>query len=244
MTAVDLPLHPAVLVPFGILIGFFGTLVGVGGGFFMVPYFTLAGGFPPVRAVGTSLGAIVFNAVSGSIRWTFQRRIDWVVATAFALAAAVLGLPRIKDWSLGSASENTASCHTKLFGHNEANIDLAIAVDQWDALTTIYQDLAAELMLSLLDQSEVRPEVVHTLYLSACNEDVLIKTGEQRWAPDYQPPIAGRGVGIHVYSDASSEGQSATRRLIQRLQERWPEGVRFVDSSYSVIPMPANLEPE
>lgn len=86
MTTVDLPLHPAVLVPFGILIGFFGTLVGVGGGFFMVPYFTLAGGFPPVRAVGTSLGAIVFNAVSGSIRWTFQRRVDWVVATAFALA--------------------------------------------------------------------------------------------------------------------------------------------------------------
>ena len=79
-------LNPAVLVPFGVVIGFLGTLVGVGGGFFMVPYFTLAGGMAPARAVGTSLGAIVFNAVSGSIRWSLQRRIDWAVAVAFALA--------------------------------------------------------------------------------------------------------------------------------------------------------------
>lgn len=163
-------------------------------------------------------------------------------ATAFVLALAVLGLPRTNDGSLGSDSENTASCHTKLFGRIEANIDLAIAVDQWDALTTVYQDLAAELQLLLLDQSETRPDVVRTLYLSACNDDVLIKTGEQRWAPDYQPPIAGRGVGIHVYSDASPEAQSATRRLIQRLQERWSDEVRFVDGSYSFIPMPENLE--
>ena len=81
-----LALHPAVLIPFGIGVGFLGTLVGVGGGFFMVPYFTLAGGLAPARAVGTSLGAIVFNAVSGSVRWTLQRRIDWAVAAAFAVA--------------------------------------------------------------------------------------------------------------------------------------------------------------
>ena len=81
-----LALHPALLAVFGVFVGFLGTLVGVGGGFFMVPYFTLAGGFVPARAVGTSLGAIVFNAVSGSIRWTFQKRIDWAVALAFALA--------------------------------------------------------------------------------------------------------------------------------------------------------------
>jgi uncharacterized membrane protein YfcA len=79
-------LHPAVLVPFGVVVGFLGTLVGVGGGFFMVPYFTLAGGFAPARAVGTSLGAIIFNAVSGSVRWSLQRRIDWGVAAAFAVA--------------------------------------------------------------------------------------------------------------------------------------------------------------
>jgi hypothetical protein len=165
-------------------------------------------------------------------------------AAAFVLALAVLALPRMKDWSLGSSSQSTASCHNKLFGHTEAGIDLAIAVDEWDALTTIYQDLAAELKLSLLDQSEVRPEVVRTLYLSICNDDLVIKTGEQRWAPDYQPSIAGRGVGIHVYSDASPAAQSATRRLIQRLHERWPDEVRFVDRTYNFIPTPANLEPE
>jgi hypothetical protein len=163
-------------------------------------------------------------------------------ATAFVLALAVLGLPQVKDSSLGSSSDNAASCHTKLFSHAEANIDLAIAVDQWDALTTVYQDLAAELNLSLLDQSELRPAVVRTLYLSACSDDVLIKTGEQRWAPDYQPPIAGRGVGIDVYSDASPEAQGATRRLLQRLEERWPGGLRFTDGRGSFIPRPANLE--
>lgn len=78
--------HPAMLVLFGVIVGFLGTLVGVGGGFFMVPYFTILGGFTPAPAVGTSLGAIVFNAVSGSIRWAIQRRVDWAVAGAFALA--------------------------------------------------------------------------------------------------------------------------------------------------------------
>src|SRR5262245_21765094 len=78
--------HPAALALFGVAVGFLGTLVGVGGGFFMVPYFRLVGGFAPPLAVGTSLGAIVFNAVSGSVRWTAQRRIDWVVASAFAAA--------------------------------------------------------------------------------------------------------------------------------------------------------------
>lgn len=79
-------MEPALLAAFGVVVGFIGTLVGVGGGFFMVPYFTLVGGFSPARAVGTSLGAIVFNAVSGSVRWTIQRRVDWAVAGAFALA--------------------------------------------------------------------------------------------------------------------------------------------------------------
>lgn len=81
-----LALHPAVLALFGVAVGFLGTLVGVGGGFFMVPYFSLLGGFAPARAVGTSLGAIVFNATSGSVRWAFQRRIDWTIGIGFALA--------------------------------------------------------------------------------------------------------------------------------------------------------------
>jgi len=79
-------LHPAILVPFGAAVGFVGTLVGVGGGFFMVPYFSFVGGFTHLRAVGTSLGAIVLNAASGSARWALQRRIDWMLGIGFALA--------------------------------------------------------------------------------------------------------------------------------------------------------------
>jgi hypothetical protein len=82
----DLGFHPAVLAGFGAAVGFLGTLVGVGGGFFMVPYFSFVGGFSSLRAVGTSLGAIVLNATSGSTRWAIQRRIDWPLGIGFALA--------------------------------------------------------------------------------------------------------------------------------------------------------------
>ena len=100
-----LALHPAILVAFGAAVGLLGTLVGVGGGFFMVPYLTLLGDFRHAWAVGTSLGAIVFNAVSGSIRWTLQKRIDWVVGGTFAVAT----LPGAWLGRVASRSFNTSS---------------------------------------------------------------------------------------------------------------------------------------
>ncbi len=79
-------LHPGALVAFGLLVGFLGTLVGIGGGFFMVPYFTQLAGLGHVPAAGTSLAAIVLNSASGTTRWAIQRRLDWLVGLGLGLA--------------------------------------------------------------------------------------------------------------------------------------------------------------
>ncbi|MBI2930444.1 MAG: sulfite exporter TauE/SafE family protein [Planctomycetes bacterium] len=91
---VDLFAHPATLVALGLIIGFVGSLVGVGGGFLMVPYFTLLLGWSPATAVGTSLAVIVANASSGVLGFARQRRIDFLVGTILGIATipgAVLG---------------------------------------------------------------------------------------------------------------------------------------------------------
>lgn len=80
-------LHPGVLAAVGICVGFFGSLVGIGGGFFIVPFLTyLSGGMSPASIAGTSLAAVIFNAGSACVRWAIQRRIDWMVGLGFGLA--------------------------------------------------------------------------------------------------------------------------------------------------------------
>jgi hypothetical protein len=45
----------AILVGLGLAFGSFGTLIGAGGGFLLVPLLVLGYHFPPAHAVGTSL---------------------------------------------------------------------------------------------------------------------------------------------------------------------------------------------
>lgn len=77
---------PLVLVAVGIAVGTFGTIVGAGGGFLVVPYLLLAGGMPPQLAIGTSLTMVFFNALSGTAAFLKQRRIDFPTGIKFALA--------------------------------------------------------------------------------------------------------------------------------------------------------------
>ena len=51
---------------FGLFVGTYGTLVGAGGGFLMVPALLWAAGAPPPVAAGTSLAVVLFNAASGT----------------------------------------------------------------------------------------------------------------------------------------------------------------------------------
>ena len=70
----------------GIGVGMFGTIVGVGGGFIIVPLLMIVYKAPPPVAVGTSLCIVALNAISGSISYARQKRIDYRTGMLFALA--------------------------------------------------------------------------------------------------------------------------------------------------------------
>ena len=66
------------LVMIGFVVGVFGTLVGAGGGFILVPVLLLLYPGASPRAVTTvSLGVVFFNALSGSLAYARMRRIDY-----------------------------------------------------------------------------------------------------------------------------------------------------------------------
>lgn len=67
----------------------FGSMVGLGGGFILVPLLRLFFGLAPAEAAGTSLVLVVANSASGSFTYMLQRRVH--VRTGLLLAAG--GLP-------------------------------------------------------------------------------------------------------------------------------------------------------
>jgi uncharacterized membrane protein YfcA len=70
----------------GIGVGCYGTLVGAGGGFLLVPLFLLLYKFPHETAVGTSLAIVAFNAFSGALGYMRDGRVDYRAGISFALA--------------------------------------------------------------------------------------------------------------------------------------------------------------
>ncbi len=83
------------LLPIGFLVGTFGTLIGAGGGFILVPILLLM--YPnesPDVITGISLVVVFFNALSGSIAYARMGRIDYRSGLLFAVATvpgAILG---------------------------------------------------------------------------------------------------------------------------------------------------------
>ncbi|OPJ60017.1 sulfite exporter TauE/SafE family protein [Clostridium oryzae] len=83
------------LVPLGFLIGAFGTLIGAGGGFILVPILLLL--YPdksPDTITSISLAVVFFNALSGSFAYSRMKRIDYKSGIIFAIATlpgSVLG---------------------------------------------------------------------------------------------------------------------------------------------------------
>jgi hypothetical protein len=70
-----------------VVVGAFGTIIGVGGGFILVPALLLA--YPdekPAIITSISLAVVFFNALSGSLGYARLRRIDYRTGLTFALA--------------------------------------------------------------------------------------------------------------------------------------------------------------
>ncbi|NJL37755.1 MAG: sulfite exporter TauE/SafE family protein [Leptolyngbyaceae cyanobacterium RM2_2_4] len=77
------------LLPQGLGIGILTGLVGVGGGFAIVPALVLLGNIPMRQAIGTSLLIIALNAVAGLAGYLGKVTIDWPVTISFTLAASL-----------------------------------------------------------------------------------------------------------------------------------------------------------
>jgi uncharacterized protein len=77
------------LVLLGFAVGTFGTLVGAGGGFLLVPLLLLLYPVEPVATItAMSLAVVFLNATSGSIAYARLRRIDYRTGLVFAAASA------------------------------------------------------------------------------------------------------------------------------------------------------------
>lgn len=75
-----------ILILIGFIVGGFGTLIGAGGGFILVPILLLM--YPdksPELITSISLAVVCLNAASGSIAYAFKKRIDYRSAIIFSI---------------------------------------------------------------------------------------------------------------------------------------------------------------
>jgi hypothetical protein len=75
------------LVLLGVGVGAYGTMIGAGGGFVLVPLLLLLyPDDPPELITSISLAVVFCNALSGTAAYLHQRRVDLLAANAFAVA--------------------------------------------------------------------------------------------------------------------------------------------------------------
>jgi len=87
--------HYLWLIPLGLVVGAFGTLIGAGGGFVLVPILLLL--YPqenPEIITSISLAVVFFNALSGTAAYARMKRVDFKSGLLFSIATvpgAILG---------------------------------------------------------------------------------------------------------------------------------------------------------
>lgn len=97
------------LASVGLLVGILTGLVGIGGGFLIVPALVVLARVPMKQAVGTSLLVIAMNSFSGFLGYVGRVEIPWgllAVFTAIAIAGILVGTHLVRfvsQWALKRA---------------------------------------------------------------------------------------------------------------------------------------------
>jgi len=88
------------LVLAGFIIGTFGTLIGAGGGFILVPLLLLTyPGLAPETITAISMAVVATNAISGSLAYAKSGRIDYragIIFALFTIPGSILGVLTVK----------------------------------------------------------------------------------------------------------------------------------------------------
>ncbi len=82
------------MAPFGFIVGFVSSLLGIGGGIIMVPFLCVIFGFPIKRAIGTSSVTIFFIAMAGVLRYSHSGEIDLaagIIIGVLSMCTAAVG---------------------------------------------------------------------------------------------------------------------------------------------------------
>jgi len=92
LSLVDLTIILYILA--GIAVGFVASLIGIGGGFLMVPILHLLFGLEMHSAIGTSLFTIIFTSTSSSVEYARKRIADILLGATmvpFTITGAIIG---------------------------------------------------------------------------------------------------------------------------------------------------------
>jgi uncharacterized membrane protein YfcA len=97
-----------ILIPAGLLIAAFFSMIGLAGGSFIVPLLVLAFGLPAQKAIGVSLFAVMFTTISSALAYAARRKIHFKVGLLLdtldvpgAFLGAYLTTLVASDWLAG-----------------------------------------------------------------------------------------------------------------------------------------------
>ncbi len=102
VAVVESPPHPVVMLSVGFGVGILTGVIGIGGGFLIVPALVILGRVPMKAAVGTSLLVIAMNSASGYLGHRGLEVVPWdfmVRFTAVAVAGILAGTALVRHIS-------------------------------------------------------------------------------------------------------------------------------------------------